>query len=117
MTLNLPKAGRFALRTATLPAAVTPGSALPAREGLSSADLIIADGRIEAILADCVDVRFSGSMEDHTKALERRGAPRVEELLVEALARLRRRIVPELLDLKVRRADGEKVADARALIV
>ncbi|NKI59526.1 cytosine deaminase [Labrenzia sp. PO1] len=50
MTLDLPKTGRFALRTATLPAAVTPGLALPAREGLSSADLIISDGRIEAIL-------------------------------------------------------------------
>jgi len=50
MSLDLPKASRFALRAATLPAAVISADRLPTSEGLSPADLIISDGRIEAIL-------------------------------------------------------------------
>ncbi len=50
MTLDLPKQSRFVLRSATLPSAVVSGFSGPAREGLCSADLVISDGRIEAIL-------------------------------------------------------------------
>lgn len=50
MSLYLPSASRFALRTATLPVAVTPGFSGTSNEGLCSADLVISGGRIEAIL-------------------------------------------------------------------
>ncbi|MET1415438.1 cytosine deaminase [Roseibium sp. HPY-6] len=48
--LKIPRTRRFALRSATLPIAVTPGFESAAKEGLSSADLIIAEGSIEAVL-------------------------------------------------------------------
>lgn len=50
MSLVLPSSSRFALRSATLPAAVTPGYDGTSNDGLCSADLVISDGRIEAIL-------------------------------------------------------------------
>lgn len=49
--LDLPRSDRFALRSATLPVAVVPGYASPSQNGLAGADLIVAQGRIEAILA------------------------------------------------------------------
>jgi len=50
MQLDLPKGNRFALRSATLPSALSPERASPAKGGLCSADLIISAGRIEAVL-------------------------------------------------------------------
>lgn len=47
--LTLPKAPRFVLANATLPAVAVRGYEAPAKEGLVKADLTIADGRIEAI--------------------------------------------------------------------
>ncbi|MEO9528708.1 cytosine deaminase [Roseibium sp.] len=51
MVLDLPRSDRFALRAATLPAAVVPGFSGPTANGLCSADLIVAQGKIEAVLA------------------------------------------------------------------
>jgi cytosine deaminase len=48
--VTLPSASRFVLKQATLPAICVDGIERPHREGLFSADLVIADGRIEAIL-------------------------------------------------------------------
>jgi cytosine deaminase len=48
--LDLPEAGRFSLINATLPAILVKGFSAPAKEGLISADLVIAGGRIESIL-------------------------------------------------------------------
>jgi cytosine deaminase len=48
--LDLPEAGRFSLANATLPAILVKGFSAPAKEGLVSADLVIAEGRIESIL-------------------------------------------------------------------
>ncbi|MCK7613926.1 cytosine deaminase [Roseibium sediminicola] len=50
MSLVLPSSSRFVLRTATLPVAVAPGFDGPTKDGLCSADLVISDGRIEAVL-------------------------------------------------------------------
>lgn len=50
MSLVLPSSNRFALRAATLPAAVVSGYSGPSKDGLCSADLVIVDGRIEALL-------------------------------------------------------------------
>lgn len=50
--LTLPDANRFALRGATLPAVLVDGVSAPTREGLVSADLVIAGGKIEAILPE-----------------------------------------------------------------
>ncbi len=47
---RLPVADRFVLANATLPAVSVDGFDAPAREGLVGADLVIAGGRIEAIL-------------------------------------------------------------------
>ncbi|MCL6707315.1 cytosine deaminase [Pseudomonas sp. R2.Fl] len=47
---SLPKADRFVLRDATLPAVTVDGFTAPASEGLIGADIVIADGRIEALL-------------------------------------------------------------------
>lgn len=51
--VTLPQADRFALTHATLPGITVEGSSpsSQAREGLVQADLIVADGKIEAILA------------------------------------------------------------------
>ncbi|PZU19271.1 MAG: cytosine deaminase [Shinella sp.] len=49
--LTLPVAPRYRLANATLPAICVKGYEAPAAEGLVKADLIIADGRIEAIIA------------------------------------------------------------------
>lgn len=48
--MTLPKAPRFALLNATLPQIAVEGYAATAKEGLVKADLVIADGKIEAIL-------------------------------------------------------------------
>lgn len=48
--MTLPKAPRFALLNATLPQIAVKGYAAAAKEGLVKADLVIADGKIEAIL-------------------------------------------------------------------
>lgn len=47
---SLPKADRFVLRNATLPAITVDGFTAPASEGLVGADIVIAKGRIEALL-------------------------------------------------------------------
>lgn len=48
----IPEIGRFVLSRATLPLTLAPGAALVGdRDGLGLADIVIADGRIEAILA------------------------------------------------------------------
>jgi len=49
--LTLPAAPRYRLANATLPAICVKGYDAPATEGLVKADLIITDGRIEAIVA------------------------------------------------------------------
>lgn len=49
--MPLPQAGRFALANATLPAITVEGFVAPDREGLIGADIVIADGKIEAISA------------------------------------------------------------------
>ncbi len=49
--MDFPDTARFALRNATLPAAVVDGYRAPAREGLVQADIVIAEGMIEAITA------------------------------------------------------------------
>ncbi|SIQ17682.1 cytosine deaminase [Rhizobium sp. RU35A] len=48
---DLPKAPHFVLANATLPAIAVEGFAAPAKEGLVSADLVIANGRVDAILS------------------------------------------------------------------
>ncbi|MBB4952624.1 cytosine deaminase [Agrobacterium vitis] len=48
--LTLPDATRFALKNATLPAVTVDGFKAPASEGLIKADLILADGKVDAIL-------------------------------------------------------------------
>lgn len=48
---DLPKAPHYVLANATLPAITVEGFSAPAQEGLVSADLVISDGRIDAILA------------------------------------------------------------------
>lgn len=48
--VQLPDADRYVLRNATLPAAVVQGFSGPAREGLISADIVIAEAKIEAIV-------------------------------------------------------------------
>lgn len=48
--VSLPRAARFVLADATVPAVCAPGLRAPAREGLMRADILIADGRIEAVL-------------------------------------------------------------------
>jgi cytosine/creatinine deaminase len=48
--VSLPDKPRFALKNATLPAITVDGISSPSFEGLVEADLIIADGKIEAIL-------------------------------------------------------------------
>lgn len=48
--LKLPEIGRFALRSATVPGVTAPELSAPLSEGLISADLIISDGCIEAVL-------------------------------------------------------------------
>ena len=50
-SITLPASPRFALRNATLPVVTVEGFAAPTREGLASADIVIADGKIEAILS------------------------------------------------------------------
>jgi cytosine deaminase len=47
---NLPDASRFVLGGATVPAVTVKGPTLAAKEGLASVDIIIADGRIAAIM-------------------------------------------------------------------
>lgn len=47
---ELPNAPHFVLANATLPAVAVEGYSAPAKEGLVSADLVIAEGRIESIL-------------------------------------------------------------------
>ncbi len=49
MHFEVPDSGRFVLRSATVPGAVAPTLAGPSRDGLIEADLIISDGRIEAV--------------------------------------------------------------------
>jgi cytosine deaminase len=49
--MTLPDARRFALTNATLPSVLVKGLPAGAKEGLVGADLVIADGKIEAILA------------------------------------------------------------------
>ncbi|MBP1848744.1 cytosine deaminase [Rhizobium halophytocola] len=49
-SITLPRTDRYALRNATLPAVCVEGFDTSAREGLVSADIVIASGRIEAIL-------------------------------------------------------------------
>ncbi|CDZ40419.1 Cytosine deaminase [Neorhizobium galegae bv. officinalis] len=48
--MTLPDARRFALTNATLPAVLVKGLPAAAKDGLMEADLVIADGKIEAIL-------------------------------------------------------------------
>ncbi|WP_137131679.1 cytosine deaminase [Rhizobium sp. FY34] len=48
---DLPKAPHYVLANATLPAITVEGFSAPSQEGLVSADLVISDGRIDAILA------------------------------------------------------------------
>ena len=48
--VSLPDTDRFALKNATLPTVALDGFSAPSREGLVAADLIIHDGKIEAIL-------------------------------------------------------------------
>jgi len=48
--LKLPETDRFALRSATVPRVAAPGLTAAAAEGLSSADLVISNGKIEAVL-------------------------------------------------------------------
>lgn len=48
--VTLPDAPRFVLKNATLPAITVDGFAAPAQEGLIHADLVIAAGKIEALL-------------------------------------------------------------------
>lgn len=48
--LSLPTADRFVLANATLPAVAVDGFVVPAKEGLIAADIVIANGRIEALL-------------------------------------------------------------------
>lgn len=48
--VTLPQADRYVLRNATLPAAALEGFEAPAQEGLVKADIVIADGVIEALL-------------------------------------------------------------------
>ncbi|MEO1114131.1 MAG: cytosine deaminase [Pseudomonadota bacterium] len=51
MQLNIPPGNRFALRSATLPSVLLPDELPGAEHGLCSADLLISNGRIEAVLA------------------------------------------------------------------
>lgn len=48
--VTLPQAPRFVLADATLPTVCAPGLQAPATEGLMRADIVIADGKIEALL-------------------------------------------------------------------
>jgi len=48
--LELPKSDRFALRSATLPTAVVSGFSARPANGLCSADLVVAQGKVEAVL-------------------------------------------------------------------
>ncbi|WP_420332197.1 cytosine deaminase [Roseibium sp.] len=52
MQLDLPTASRFALRSATLPSVLAPETVGTGKEGLCSADLVISDGRIEAVVEE-----------------------------------------------------------------
>ncbi|MFY8099956.1 MAG: cytosine deaminase, partial [Allorhizobium sp.] len=47
---NLPAAKRFVLANATLPQICVDGVEAPSCEGLISADIVVADGKVEAIL-------------------------------------------------------------------
>lgn len=49
--INVPDAARYVLRNATLPATLVYGFDAPAVEGLIKADIIVADGKLEAIVA------------------------------------------------------------------
>jgi cytosine deaminase len=49
--MSLPEADRFALTNVTLPAICVEGFDAPVHQGLIPADLVIADGKVEAILA------------------------------------------------------------------
>nr|WP_250811014.1 cytosine deaminase [Neorhizobium tomejilense] len=66
--MTLPDARRFALTNATLPAVLVKGLPAAAKDGLMEADLVIADGKIEAILpkgsapADLVSADMRGGM-------------------------------------------------------
>ncbi|KAB1087710.1 cytosine deaminase [Neorhizobium galegae] len=66
--MTLPDARRFALTDATLPAVLVKGLPAIAKDGLVEADLVIADGKIEAILpkgsapADLVSADMRGGM-------------------------------------------------------
>ncbi|WP_371673454.1 cytosine deaminase [Neorhizobium sp. T25_27] len=66
--MTLPDARRFALTNATLPAVLVKGLPAVAKDGLMEADLVIADGKIEAILpkgsapADLVSADMRGGM-------------------------------------------------------
>ncbi|WP_434052063.1 MAG: cytosine deaminase [Roseibium sp.] len=50
MQLDLPKGPRFALLSATLPSVLAPESLTSEKHGLCMADLVVSDGRIEAVL-------------------------------------------------------------------
>lgn len=50
MQLDLPRVNRFALRSATLPSVLSPEDSGAVKDGLCAADLVISDGRIEAVL-------------------------------------------------------------------
>lgn len=50
MQLDLPKGPRFALLGATLPSVLAPESLTSEKHGLCTADLVVSDGRIEAVL-------------------------------------------------------------------
>ncbi|WP_436110407.1 cytosine deaminase [Neorhizobium tomejilense] len=66
--VTLPDARRFALTNATLPAVLVKGLPAVVKDGLMEADLVIADGKIEAILpkgsapADLVSADMRGGM-------------------------------------------------------
>ncbi|MEM8701468.1 MAG: cytosine deaminase [Pseudomonadota bacterium] len=51
MQLDFPKGNRFALRSATLPCVLAPDGIAGSKNGLCSADLVIGEGRIEAVLS------------------------------------------------------------------
>ncbi|WP_306146067.1 cytosine deaminase [Roseibium sp. MMSF_3412] len=52
MQLDLPTASRFVLRSATLPSVLAPETVGAGKDGLCSADLVISDGRIEAVVEE-----------------------------------------------------------------
>ncbi len=62
MLFDLPTCERFALRSVTLPVSVVPHWSGETREGLGAADLIVAGGRIEAILpAGAAPIELEGA--------------------------------------------------------